>query len=245
MISFVADHLLSWMIAVPFIGIAVLAFVRDERWVRRIALSITLLDLGLFLLVWFGFDSDQTGMQFVERHQWMPTLNIQYAVGIDGISFVLLMLTVLLAPICVLCSWTSVTSKVRAFMMLVLLVEGAMIVVFSAMDLFLFFMLWEVTMIPMYFLIVVWGGPGRIQAGQKFVLYSLAGSLLLLVGVLAVYVEGGGTFDIIALSSQTYSVTAQWWMFLAFFCRWPSNCQCYRFTLGCPMPTQKLRRRVA
>jgi NADH-quinone oxidoreductase subunit M len=103
-------------------------------------------------------------------------------------------------------------------MILILLVEGAMIVVFTALDLFLFFMMWEVTMIPMYFLIILWGGPGRIAAGLKFVLYSLTGSLLLLVGILALHVQAGGdTFDIIKLSQQTYSSTAQMWIFLAFF----------------------------
>jgi NADH-quinone oxidoreductase subunit M len=102
-------------------------------------------------------------------------------------------------------------------MSLILLVEGAMIVVFSAMDLFLFFMLWEVTMIPMYFLIILWGGPDRIAAGLKFVLYSLTGSLLLLVGILGLYVEGGHTFDILTLTQQTYEPTVQHWIFLAFF----------------------------
>jgi len=156
-------------------------------------------------------------MQFVERMQWMPTFNIQYAVGVDGISILLVLLTTLLSPLCILCSWNSVKTNVRAFMILILLVEGAMIVVFTALDLFLFFMMWEITMIPMYFLIILWGGPGRIAAGLKFVLYSLTGSLLLLVGILALHVEGGHTFDIIALTGQTYSSTAQWWMFLAFF----------------------------
>ena len=156
-------------------------------------------------------------MQFVERMQWMPTFNIQYAVGIDGISILLVLLTTLLSPLCILCSWDSVKTNVRAFMMLILLVEGAMIVVFTALDLFLFFMMWEVTMIPMYFLIILWGGPGRIAAGLKFILYSLTGSLLLLVGILALHVEGGHTFDIIELTGQTYSSTAQSWMFLAFF----------------------------
>jgi NADH-quinone oxidoreductase subunit M len=215
--SFFNEHLLSWIIAVPFVGIAVLAFVRSELWVRRIALGCTLLDLGLFLILWSGFDPHETGMQFVERMQWMPTFNVQYAVGVDGISILLVLLTTLLSPLCVLCSWTSINSHVRAFMMLILLVEGAMLVVFSALDLFLFFMMWEVTMIPMYFLIILWGGPGRIAAALKFVLYSLTGSLLLLVGILALHVEGGHTFDIIALTGQTYSSTAQFWMFLAFF----------------------------
>jgi NADH-quinone oxidoreductase subunit M len=217
MISFFIDHLLIWIIAVPFLGIAVLAFVRNETWIRRIAFSFTLLTFGLFLILWFGFEPGKEGMQFDQHMAWMPTFDIQFAVGIDGISILLVLLTTLLSPLCILCSWDSVKTNVRAFMMLILLVEGAMIVVFTALDLFLFFMMWEITMIPMYFLIILWGGPGRIAAGLKFVLYSLTGSLLLLVGILALYVEGGQTFDIIALSGKTYSSTAQWWMFLAFF----------------------------
>ncbi len=215
--SIFTDHLLTWIIAVPFLTMAVLAFVRDEHWIRRIALASTLLDFGLFVILWFGFDPDQEGMQFVERMQWMPTFNIQYAVGVDGISILMVLLTTLLSPLCILCSWSSVSRNVRAFMILILLVEGSMIVVFTALDLFLFFMMWEVTMIPMYFLIILWGGPGRIAAGLKFVLYSLTGSLLLLVGILALHVEGGHTFDISVLSEQTYSSTAQLWIFLAFF----------------------------
>jgi NADH-quinone oxidoreductase subunit M len=156
-------------------------------------------------------------MQFVERMEWMPTFNIQYAVGVDGISMLLVLLTTLLSPLCVLCSWQAIDSRVRAFMSLILLVEGAMIVVFCAMDLFLFFMLWEVTMIPMYFIIILWGGPDRIVAGMKFVLYSLTGSLLLLVAILALYVEGGHTFDMLTLAEQAYTPAIQNWIFLAFF----------------------------
>jgi NADH-quinone oxidoreductase subunit M len=211
------EHLLSAIIAVPFFGITILAFVRSELWVRRIALAATLLAFGLFLILAIRFDPSQEGMQFVERMEWMPTFNIEYAVGVDGISILLLSLTTLLSPLCVLCSWTSITSHVRAFMMLILLVEGAMLVVFSALDLFLFFMMWEITMIPMYFMIILWGGPGRIAAGLKFVLYSLTGSLLLLVGILGLHVLGGNSFDIAELSQQSYSRESQFWMFLAFF----------------------------
>jgi len=215
--NLIFTHLLTCIIAVPFLGMAVLAFVRNETWIRRIALACTLLSFWLFLIVWFAFEPDKQGMQFVERMQWMPTFHIQYAVGVDGISILLVLLTTLLSPLCILCSWSSITTHVRAFMILILLVEGAMLVVFSALDLFLFFMMWEVTMIPMYFMIILWGGPGRISAGLKFILYSLTGSLLLLVGILALHVEGGHTFDIIKLTQQTYSSTAQSWMFLAFF----------------------------
>jgi len=217
MSSIFAEHLLSWMIAIPFLGIVALSFVHNQEWIRRVALASTLINLGLALLLWSAFDFTNQSMQFVERMQWMPTFNIQYAVGVDGISILLVFLTALLCPLCVLCSWTSITSRVRAFMMLILLVEGAMIVVFTALDLFLFFMLWEITMIPMYFMIILWGGPDRIAAGIKFVLYSLTGSLLLLLGILGLYLEGGRTFDILELTNHTYSSDVQFWIFLAFF----------------------------
>ncbi len=217
MSSIFADHILSWMIAIPFLGIAALAIVQDQEWIRRTALAATLLNFGLSLLLWSAFDFGHQGMQFVQRIEWMPTFNIQYAVGVDGISILLVLLTALLCPLCVLCSWNSIDTRVRAFMMLILLVEGAMIVVFTALDLFLFFMLWEITMIPMYFMIILWGGPDRNAAGIKFVLYSLTGSLLLLVAILGLYLEGGRTFDIVALTNQTYSSDVQFWIFLAFF----------------------------
>ena len=217
MSSIFAEHLLSWMIAIPFLGIATLAFVHNQEWIRRVALVSTLINFGLALLLWSGFDFTVQSMQFVERMQWMPTFNIQYAVGVDGISILLVFLTALLCPLCVLCSWTAITARVRAFMMLILLVEGAMIVVFTALDLFLFFMLWEITMIPMYFMIILWGGPDRIAAGIKFVLYSLTGSLLLLLAILGLYLEGGRTFDMVELANHTYSPDVQFWIFLAFF----------------------------
>ena len=211
------DHLISWMIAVPFIGIGILALMHDETSIKRIAFSITMVEFFLSLILWKSFDSTQKGMQFVERAEWMPTLNIQYAVGVDGISILLIMLTALLFPLCILCSWTGITTRVRAYLSLILLVEGAMIVVFTALDLFLFFMLWETTLLPMYFIITLWGGPNRFAAGLKFVLYSLAGSLLLLVGILGVYLKGGKTYDLLVLTEYTYSSSTQSWLFLAFF----------------------------
>ena len=211
------DYLISWMIAVPFLGIVILGLVRDEEWVRRIAFGLTMVEFFLSLILWKNFDFTQRGMQFVERVEWMPTFNIQYAVGVDGISILLVILTALLCPLCVLCSWTGITSRVRAYLSLILLVEGAMIVVFTALDLFLFFMLWEVIMIPMYFMIILWGGPNRIAAGTKFVLYSLTGSLLMLVGILGLYLNGGHTFDLLVLTEQTYPATTQFWIFLSFF----------------------------
>ncbi len=212
-----ADHMISWLIALPLLGMAILACLRDEEMIRRMALVCTIVEFGLSVILCLRFDFANEGMQFLERREWMPTFNIHYAVGVDGISILLVFLTTLLCPLCVLCSWNSITSRVKAFMMLILLVEGAMIVVFTALDLFLFFMLWELTMIPMYFMIILWGGPNRIAAGIKFVLYSLTGSLMLLVGILGLYIEGGHTFDILALREQSFSASVQFWIFLALF----------------------------
>ena len=215
--SLFAHHLISLMIATPFVGMGILAFLRNVETIRRVALATTIVCFALSVGLWISFDHAAEGMQFVERVEWMPTFNIQYAVGVDGISLPLVLLTTLLSPLCVLCSWRAIETKVKAFMMLILLVEAAMVVVFTALDLFLFFMLWEVTMIPMYFMIALWGGPLRIQAAIKFVLFSLTGSLLLLVGILASYLEGGHTFDILALTQASFSPGSQFWIFLAFF----------------------------
>ena len=216
MISLLTDHLLSLIIAVPFIGMIVLAFLSERKWVLSVTLAITLINAALAFYLWNQFSLVESGMQFVERLEWMPTFGIEYAVGVDGISLLLVLLTTILPPLCVLGSWESITSRLKAFMMLILLVEGAMLVVFTALDAFLFFMMWEVTMVPMYFMIVLWGGPNRIAAGLKYVLYSLSGSLLLLVGILALSLQAG-TFDIQSLAGFTYSENSEFWIFLALF----------------------------
>ncbi|KGE02989.1 complex I subunit 4 family protein [Pseudohaliea rubra] len=216
MSTFFSDHLLSIMIAVPFLGIVGLAFVQSRWWILSTTLAVTLVSLALAVLLWLGFDTSEQGMQFVERAQWMPTFGIEYAVGVDGVSLLMVLLTSMLPPLCVLASWESITSRLKAFMMLILLVEGAMLVVFTALDAFLFFMLWEVTMIPMYFMIVLWGGPNRVAAGLKYVIYSLAGSLLLLVGILGLSLQAD-TFNIALLAEHEYSAASQRWIFLALF----------------------------
>ena len=205
-------HPISVLIAVPFLTIAVIVFIGSQEWIRRVALVGTLLELALSLLLWWRFDPTIQGLQFIERTTWMPTFNIDYAVGVDGISVLLVVLTAVLSPLCILCSWT-IDHHVKAFMSLVLLVEGAMVAVFTALDVFLFFMSWEITMIPMYFMIILWGGPERVAAGIKFVLYSLTGSLLLLVGILGMYVYGGRTFDWVELAASGLPSQTQMWIF--------------------------------
>jgi len=211
------NHLLSWTIALPVLGMGVLVFLRKEETIRRVALGCTLLDFALSLLLWLWFDPSIQGMQFVERMAWMPTLNIQYAIGVDGISLPLVLLSTLLSPLCVLCSWRSIEHHQKAFLMLLLFIESAMLLVFSTLDLFLFFMLWETTTMPMFFIIGVWGGSRRITAAIKFALFGLTGSLLLLVGILGLYLEGGRTFDMQVLASQHYPVKTQLWIFACLF----------------------------
>ncbi|WP_447974544.1 complex I subunit 4 family protein [Nitrospira sp. Kam-Ns4a] len=215
--AWLADHLVTWMAVLPLAGVVLLAFLEHPQALRRVALAFTLLDVLLSLVLWHGFDPSNPAPQFVDRVLWMPTFHVQYAVGVDGISLPLLLLTSLLSPLCVLCSWREITTHLKAFLMLILLVEASMILVFAAMDLFLFFMLWETTTIPMYFIIGLWGGRQRIQSAIKFALYSLTGSLLLLVGILALYLEGGHTFDLQELAAPHVGVEVQRWIFAALF----------------------------
>jgi len=218
MIPFFSDHLLSWLIGIPILGIGVLLFIRDREVVNQVALASTLLTFVISLLMWSGFDFTKADMQFVERFELMPTLKVQYAVGVDGISLLLVLLTTLLFPLAVLCSWNAIASKTRMFMILILLIEAATLGVFVALDLLLFYTAWELTMVGIYFLMVEWGGPNRSAASFKFVLYSFVGSLLLLLGILGLYIEGGHTFDIVALSGHALnSAAGPSWLFLAFF----------------------------
>ena len=211
------NHFLSLILFFPALGMVVMVFIKNPTAVRWIALGFSLTTFLLSVILWFRFDPNYPGMQFVERAEWMPTFNIQYAIGIDGISILMVMLTTLLTPLCVMCSWTSIQERIKAFLMLILFVETAMLVVFTALDLFLFFMLWETTTIPMYFMIALWGGPRRAAAGIKFVIYSIFGSLFLLVGILGLYLEGGKTFDMLILTKQIYSGEVQFWIFLTLF----------------------------
>ncbi len=215
--EFFSEHLLTVIITIPIIGIAIIAFIKSQTAVLQTTLGITLLDLFAALYLWSNFDQSIHGMQFVERVAWMPTFNTSYSVGVDGISLLLVLLTTLLTPLCILCSWNNIDQNLKTFMILILLVEAAMLAVFTALDTLMFFMCWEITVIPMYFMILLWGGPEKIKASMKFIIYSLIGSLLLLVGILGLYIMGGHTFDLIELTAQNYSLTTQFWIFLAFF----------------------------
>src|SRR5437764_9626185 len=178
--------ILSTLIALPIVGAIVLLFAGDdERLARNIALVVSLLVFAETLLLWSRFNAGSADFQFVERHAWIPAFGISYAVGVDGISLFLLVLTGFLTPLALLASWESVHKKTKAFCIVVLLLESAMIGVFVSLDLFLFYVFWDAMLIPMYFLIGIWGYDRRVYAAVKFILYTIAGSVLMLLAILS------------------------------------------------------------
>ena len=207
---------LTALIILPLLGAAAVFVVKDTS-VRLTALSVTIADLLISLPLWWLFDAASGEMQFLESAAWIPSLSINYRLGLDGISLPLVLMTTILMPLCVLISWHAIETRLRSFMAVLLVMEGAMIGVFAALDFVLFYVFWEAMLIPMYLLIGVWGGPNRLYAAIKFFLYTLAGSVLLLVAILVLYFQGGHTFDILALSRLNYTLSLQTWLFLAFF----------------------------
>jgi len=205
--------LLSLIVFLPVASVPLLMLVRGDTAVRWAALVVTVADLLLATWLLLAFDASTHAMQFRESVDWIPALGIAYAVGVDGISVLFVFLTALLGWICVLASWAAIDRKVKSFMISLLVMQTLMLGVFCALDLFLFYVFWEAMLVPMYVIIGVWGGRNRVYAAFKFFLYTLAGSLLFLVGI---YFEGGRTFNILALMGQDYAFTVQAWVFLAF-----------------------------
>jgi NADH-quinone oxidoreductase subunit M len=213
--------ILSLLIVLPLVGAAFILLIRGEDKivldnVRSVALWTSGIEFLLSLFLWFGFDSDSAGFQFVERIDWMPGLDIAYRVGVDGISVLFILLTTLLTPICVLASWDSIRDRVREYMIAFLVMETMMVGMFAALDLFLFYVFFEAVLIPMFLIIGVWGGPRRVYSAFKFFLYTLAGSVLMLVALLTIYIDAG-TSDIPALLAHRLPVALQPWLWLAFF----------------------------
>lgn len=210
-------HLLSWLIFIPLIGAALLCVTPGEENQRRVAFVVTTFNAILSLKLWNGFDASTPALQFGERVSWIPTLNIEYALGVDGISLLLVMLTTFIMPLCVLGSWTYIGKRVKEFMICLLVMETAMIGVFCALDFVLFYVLWEMMLIPMYLLIAIWGGLRKKYASIKFFLYTLAGSVMLLVAIIALYLANDYSWYIPDMMGKGYSMTFQVWVFLAFF----------------------------
>ncbi len=197
---------LTILLAIPVLGAGLLVFAprRHSRALFALALLASTLNFLWSLKILALFDANNGEMQLVEHIAWMPAFGIQYIVGIDGISLFLVLLTTLLMPIAILASW-SVQDKVKEYLIFMLLLETGMLGAFVALDLFLFYVFWEVMLVPMYFLIGVWGGTRRIYATLKFVIYTMTGSLLMLIAIIYLatrhaQVEQALSFDLLKLS---------------------------------------------
>jgi NADH-quinone oxidoreductase subunit M len=204
----------------PLVGILILFFLPSERkdLLRWTALLTSLITFLLSLWVLSMFNASDPNLQLVAQYNWIQVAgwNIQYYLGVDGLSILLVLLTSFLTPISILSTWTAVEERVKEFMLFFLLLEIGMMGVFLAQDLFLFYIFWEFTLVPMYFLIGIWGGPRRIYAAIKFFLYTMAGSILMLLAILWLGIYGG-TFSVPDLIAQAnIPANIQWWLFLAF-----------------------------
>jgi NADH-quinone oxidoreductase subunit M len=221
------SFILTAIIFLPLVGAVGLFTLRREHLtaIKSVGLAFSLLTLLLSLYVFYKFDSSTAGMQFSLSVPWIQSLNVNYTVGIDGISLLLVLLTAFLTPVAMLSAWNSIQHRVREFTIMVLLLETGMLGVFCALDLVLFYMFWEAMLIPMYFIIGIWGGGNRIYAAVKFFLYTMFGSLLMLVAIIwlgyyASQVASPGKFttDLVQLYilGPQIPVAIQTWMFLAF-----------------------------
>ncbi|PIE70555.1 MAG: NADH-quinone oxidoreductase subunit M [Deltaproteobacteria bacterium] len=211
--------MLSLLILIPLIGAGICVLIPDRsdtnsRFLKMWGALVTTVTAVVSLPLYVYFDRATAKYQFAEVSRWIPFLDLDYVVGVDGISLLLVLLTTIIMPLCVFCSWNYIASRVKEFIVVLLVMEAAMIGVFISLNTVLFFIFWEAMLVPMYLLIAVWGGPRKDYASIKFFLYTLIGSIFLLVSIVALYIVTG-TFFIPELMEQTYSYTFQMWIFLA------------------------------
>ncbi|HWU36710.1 MAG TPA: NADH-quinone oxidoreductase subunit M, partial [Candidatus Acidoferrum sp.] len=217
------DHILSIVLFTPLAGMLILLMIpsTNARAIRLWANAAGLLGFLVSLPLVFGFDPAKD-YQFVERAPWIPTLGATYHIGIDGLGLLLVMLTTLLGWISILSSWNAIRERLKEYYALFLLLQTAMLGVFISLDFLLFFIFWETVLVPMYFIIAIWGGPRRVYAAMKFIIYTLIGSVLMLLGILTLYYQhtlqfGSPSFDIADLLQTRIPLGIQWWVFWAFF----------------------------
>ena len=216
--------LLSLILFTPLAGALVLLLTdrRREDRIRWIANAAAGLGFLVSLPLWFWYDTQDAGWQFVERAAWIPSIGADYFLGVDGFSALLILLTTLMGSIAVLSSWTAVTVRVKEYYVFLLTLQTGMLGAFMALDFLLFFLFWEVMLVPMYFLIGIWGSDRRLYSAIKFFLFTLVGSVVMLLGILALYfhhaaVTGVHTFDVTQLQQLDVPFDLQWWIFLALF----------------------------
>jgi NADH-quinone oxidoreductase subunit M len=221
-------YILNIVCYFPLVGLILIMLLKREnknaiRWVANITAFIGFI-ISIPLLTAFNDPRyiNENGFRFVYEHSWIPQIGADYKFGIDGISMLLVLLTTLLGVIAILSSWTAIKDRVKEYYAFMLLLQTGMLGVFMSLDFLVFYVFWEVMLVPMYFLIGVWGGPRKLYAAIKFFLYTLAGSVLMLVGILAIYfyqhsVSGVYSFDILAFQKLNFPMDLQYWVFLAFF----------------------------
>ena len=217
--------ILSFLIFLPTLGaLYILFFINKDRTdeIKRFAFAVSLIVFLISLLLIFFFDPDTPSFQWVEKHVWVEGFGISYFLGVDGISLLLVILTTLITSIAILASWEDIKVKVKGYMVMFLVLETGMLGVFMALDLFLFYIFWEVMLIPMVFIIGVWGGQRRVYSAIKFFIFTFFGSVFMLLGILAIYfyhgkITGNYTFDALVLFNTPVSPNLQFWVFLAFF----------------------------
>ncbi len=217
------DYLLSLVTFLPIFGaVLILVLARGEqeasyRNARWMALWTSLITFMLSLFIWGGFDNQQAGFQFVEKTEWLPSVGISYHMGVDGISMWFVMLSTFLTPICILASWKAITVRAKEYMIAFLILETMMVGMFCALDFVGFYMFFEAVLIPMFLIIGVWGGQRRVYAAFKFFLYTLLGSVLMLLAIIAIYFHTGTTDIAVLVQGADIPVEWQYYLWLAFF----------------------------
>lgn len=212
--------ILSTVTFLPLVGALLILLIRDDgqgarRNIRNVALLTTVFTFILSLFVWIGFDNSVPGFQMVEKREWLDS-GISYHMGVDGISMLFVILTAFLMPFCILASWEAIETRVKEYMIAFLILETLMIGVFCALDIVLFYVFFEAGLIPMFIIIGVWGGARRVYASFKFFLYTLAGSVLMLLAMMAMFWQAGTT-DIPTLLTHSFPLQMQYWLWFAFF----------------------------
>ncbi|MBX7149474.1 NADH-quinone oxidoreductase subunit M [bacterium] len=214
--EFINNHILSLVIFFPVAAALIIMLLpREEKTlIHRLGILLALIEFFISLHLYFHFVGTGT-FEYTEMLSWIPTWKINYFVGIDGVSLLLILLSTFLTPLVLLSATHAVTTRVKEFVMAVLVLEAGMVGVFSALDFFLFYVFWEVMLVPMYLLIGVWGGKRKIYAALKFFIYTMAGSLLMLIAILYIYSKTG-TFSLVDLYEQGFDPAVQFWLFAAF-----------------------------
>lgn len=216
--------ILSLITYIPMFGILLIFFLKKENYklIQRAAFLVSLIDFIISIWLYFYFDDSTWQMQFVEKIPWISEFGISYHMGIDGISLLLVLLTTFITALAILSTWSAVTERVKEYMISILLLETGMIGVFCSLDFFLFYVFWELMLIPMYLIIGIWGGPRRVYAAVKFFIYTMSGSVLMLIAILTLFFINFKNTGIYSLNILDYTgikldYSTQFWLFLAFF----------------------------